>query len=78
MLTKPLIIVLTIFELSTGFLEKATQVMVDHLVEESANGTMVMATNTSSSTGTSASAGSAPDSGTSVNIYFFNFVCQNA
>ena len=45
------VIILTFIELSTGLLEKTTQIMVDHMVEENENGTMVMASNSSSSTG---------------------------
>ena len=45
------VIILTFIELLTGLLEKTTQIMVDHMVEENENGTMVMASNSSSSTG---------------------------
>jgi sodium-dependent phosphate cotransporter len=43
------VIILTLIELSTGLLEKTTQIMVDHMVEENENGTYKMASNASSS-----------------------------
>lgn len=43
------VIVLTLIELSTGLLEKTSQIMVDHMVEENNNGTYKMASNASSS-----------------------------
>jgi len=46
------VIVLTLIELSTGLLEKTSQIMVDHMVEENNNGTYKMASNSSSSSST--------------------------
>lgn len=46
------VIVLTLIELSTGLLEKTSQIMVDHMVEENNNGTYKMASNASSSSST--------------------------